>query len=274
MATVMNDVSFESYLQLPALSQSTLKAGRKSMAHLKAALDGQRVIVPSDAMNLGSALHCAFLEPELLPAKVALWPDGKVRRGKEWDAFNEAHTGKIILTEKMHHNFVGMIRSLRAAARNRPDLRHWCSQIEATELTIIGEVHGVTMKGRVDAMTPGPLLDLKKVADGDMRLFRSRAYDYGYHIQAYVYTTLAERSRFIMLTVEESAPWDVVQYEVSAELMAQGKREADELLEKFKACQDSGVWPGRAHEIESLGLPEYVGSSMSIEQLAGHEPLD
>src|SRR5688572_22040706 len=98
-------VPFADYLRWPFLSQSTLKEGRNSMAHLKARLDGQRSITVTDDMVLGSALHCAFLEPELMLQKVAVW-DGDARRGKAWDEFCEENAGCFLLTRNMHTKLV------------------------------------------------------------------------------------------------------------------------------------------------------------------------
>jgi hypothetical protein len=255
---IFPNLSFEEYLAIPCLSQSTLKEGRKSMAHLHAAMTEEWTDKPTDDMLLGSALHCAFLEPEMMPEKVVKW-DGGARRGPEWKAFLADHGHQIILTEAMHAKLIGMTRSLRNYIRSRPELRKWYSQIEGTELSIVGEVHGVTMKGRVDALTPDPLFDLKKVADGDLRLFQSNAHKFGYGIQAYVYLQLTQRERFILLTVEDYGCFDAVSYELDEQMMREGRREACELLNRVAKCQASGVWPGRgASGIQSLSLPAWV----------------
>lgn len=253
---VYRDTRFEDYLRWPLLSQSALKEGRKSMAHLRAYMEDGLRKEPTDDMRLGSALHCAFLEPELMLEKVALW-QGAARRGKEWEAFKLASAGKTILTECQYEKLIGMTRSLRAACRERHDLRRWYAQIEAVELGIVGAVHGVPMKCRLDALTPDPIFDVKKVADGDQRLFQSRAYQLGYHIQAFIYTQLAERERFIILAVEDAPPYDVVSYPISDNLMRQGAAEACDLLERVTVCRQTGAWPGRSTQPVELDVPAW-----------------
>lgn len=248
------NVAFADYLRWPLMSQTTLKEGRTSMAHLKARLDGERVIEPTDDMLLGSALHCAFLEPELMPTKVILW-DGGTRRGKEWDAFKAAHTGKVILTETMHEKLVGMIGSLR----RHKQVRDWVQRMEGTEVSCVGEIEGLPMKGRIDALTDDPIIDLKKVASADPFLFRSKALDYGYHIQAAVYCHLFNRGRMTLITVEDSPPFDVVAYPIGAELLEAGREEASGLIQRVQWCMKNNEWPGRCPDIEEpLGLPEWA----------------
>lgn len=255
-----HDIRFADYLRWPYLSQSTLKEGRLSMAHLKAALDGERVKVPTDDMLLGSALHCAFLEPELMLDQVVKW-SGKRRFGKEWDEFAAENATKIILTDDMHARLIRMVQSLRKHAR----VREWLGRIEATEVCAVGEVRGVTMKGRCDALTVDPLVDLKKVRSCDERTVRSTILQFGYHIQGWIYRELFNRSRFLLLCVEDQEPFDVVAFELSDSFLRLGQREAEELIDQYKECEASGVWPGRATDVVTIEPPAWAGcGSMTI----------
>ena len=136
------NLPFEQYLKLPYMSQSVLKQGAESMLHLKHAMDNQGNLEPTDAMTLGSALHVAFLEPELMPEKVVCW-EGARRAGKEWEAFRELHAGKAILTPGMYAKLIGMVRQLRS----HPRVREWTSRIEDVEVTCIGDICGVPWRG-------------------------------------------------------------------------------------------------------------------------------
>jgi hypothetical protein len=246
-------VPLAEYLAWPVMSQSVLKMGRKSMAHLRAAMDQEREIVPTDDMLLGSALHTVFLEPETIIDRVVRW-DGGARRGKEWEAFKLANAGKIILTENGYASMVGMVRALRAA----PEVKRWLGRIEAVEVSCVGTIDGVPMKARVDALTSEPIIDLKKVSDGDPRVFMSTAYKYGYHIQAYVYSRLFGRKRFVMLTVEDEPPYDVVPYELDEDFMEIGRQETTDLLASVRQCMESGAWPGRSSEIVPMNAPAWL----------------
>ncbi len=246
-------VAFEEYLGWPEMSQSVLKEGRASMAHLKAALDHERTKVPTDDMILGTALHVAFLEPEMMPQKVVRW-DGPRRAGREWEAFKHDHAGKAILTPGYHEKLIGMVRSLR----RHPEVKRWVGAIEEVEVSCRGLVDGMPFKGRIDALTPDPIIDLMKVNSGDIRDMRRTAYSFGYHIQAAIYTELFKRGRFVLMTVEDSPPYDVVPFELSPSFMERGWTEAKELIARVRECQGSGVWPGRSNGIAKLDEPDWL----------------
>lgn len=253
-------VGFPEYLRWPYLSQSIIKEGRKSMAHMRASFCEETADKePSDAMVLGSALHVAFLEPETMLDRVAVWKGGR-RYGAEWDAFGHDNSGKHILTQTMHEHLVGMTRSLRG----HPQVRQWLSRIESTEVSAIGDIEGVTVKARGDALTSDPLIDLKTVADGDPRKIRRQAHDLGYYLQAAVHAHLLNRERFMLCTVESSPPYDVVMWEVHPEYMRLGMQEAIGIIQGWKHCEKNKTWPGRSTDIESLDIPEWLECNLTM----------
>ena len=246
------DVPFEEYLLLPYMSQSTLKEGRRSMAHLLAAMDGDRVKVPTDDMVLGSALHTCFLEPDEAAKRIVVWTKGR-RYGNLWKAFKAEHAGKVIITDNQQEQLSGMIASLRL----HPEVARWVSGIQGVEVSAIGMVNGLRMRGRCDALTADPLIDLKKVSDGATYKMLRTINEFGYDIQGSIYCRLFERERFMLICVEDAPPYDVIPYELSAARLRKGRREADELIERVLECKASGVWPGRATAPIMLDLQEW-----------------
>lgn len=253
------DVPFTDYLQWDCLSQSTLKEGRESMAHLAAAIAHERVKEVTDDMALGTALHCAFLEPELMPLHVVRW-DGGRRYGGKWDEFCDEHADKTILTPDRYELLVGMVRSMR----RHPFVREWWAKTEAVEVSAVGEIEGVLMKGRTDALTPEPLVDLKKVRSTHPAAIMRTVLTFGYHIQAHIYQQLFDRGRFVLLCVEDKPPYDVVPFELSPAMLRIGRDEATDLLAKYKQCKASGAWPGRSDKIVTLEAPEWLGRGDGI----------
>jgi hypothetical protein len=248
-------VPFAQYLAWPHMSQSTLKEGRTSMAHLKAAWDEERVLEPTDDMILGSALHVAFLEPETMLDRVVKWSGG-ARRGGDWKAFSADNAHRIILTDCQYMHLQGMLRSLR----KHPEVRRWLSRIEDVEVSCAGELEGVPFKGRVDALSDDPIVDLKKVRSNDPRLIRRAVYDLGYYMQGAIYTRLFKRDRFMLITVEDKPPYDVVAHEVSPIYLGRGWDEARELLGQVSKCLITGHWPGRSDTIQTLDEPTWLSS--------------
>ena len=246
------DVPFETYLHRPELSRSTLKEGRNSMAHLKAAWDGERKKIPTDDMILGSALHTAFLEPELVSSKVIVW-DGGTRRGKEWEAFKAENASRYILTANQNTALIGMIRSLRS----HPEVRAWLSKIEHVEVCARGDVFGVPFKARCDALTSDPLIDLKMTNDAGERAITQTVINFGYDLQAFLYTHLFNRDRFMLLCVEPEPPYDVVPYELSPAFLRVGKHIAGDLINQVKWCLENNRWPGRSEHAITLEPPQW-----------------
>lgn len=246
-------VPFPDYANWPLMSQSTLKEGRKSMAHLYSALVRERVKVPTGEMTLGSALHTAFLEPEQAAERIAVW-EGGTRRGKEWEAFKTEHAAHIILTETQAEQLDGMTNSLR----RHPEVCKWRRKIQSVETSCVGMVNGLRMKGRCDALTADPLIDLKKVADGDHRKMINSVLNYGYHLQGWIYGQLFQRDRFMLITVEDEPPYDVCAFELSSAFLRAGKREASSIIERFIECEKTGVWPGRSMEPVELQIPTWA----------------
>lgn len=252
---IYHDVPFHEYLGWDVPDQTRLKRCASSPAHYDAA----QFKTPTDDMTLGSALHVAFLEPELMVEKVAKWT-GARRAGKEWEAFLADNDGRYILTAGLHEKLVGMVRSLR----RHPFVREWQRRIEAVEVSAVGAAWGFPMKGRVDAQTPDPIVDLKKVRSGDARGFTNAVMGFGYHIQAAVYRQLFDRERMVLLTVEDAPPFDVVPYELSPAFVRLGEREAQRLIARVRECEATGVWPGRSDFPIQLDPPEWAMSGMEV----------
>ena len=222
----------------------------------------QEDTTPTDAMNLGSALHCAFLEPELMPERVVVYE--KRRVGKEWDEFKAEHAGKIILTTTYYEHLKGMVRS----ARKHPEIRKWSAKEGDVEVSRVTKIMGVRVKGRVDKITDDPLLDLKSSsADLDEDKFVSNIVKFGYHIQGAIYRKIFDRERFILGVIESTPPYDAVPFELDKELLDFGWREAKMLISSWKYCCEKEHWPGRSEEIVTIGLPKWLKDEAGYEQL-------
>lgn len=259
---IYTDIGFEQYLAWPQVSQTILKAGREpdgSAAHMKAKIDGAFKV--TDDMRLGSATHTAFLEPELLPKRVAFFGGVRNKTFAPWKEFKAEHPGKIILTEAQRPSFEGMLKSLR----KHKFVRDWVGRIQDVEVSAIGVIDGVEVKARCDALTDDPLVDLKKCQSNSEFLFRSNSYKFGYHIQAYIYQRIFKRDRFVLLTVEDKPPYRVRPFELDESAIRYGEQEALYLLSLYRHGMETGQWPTDSDDIVPLGLPEYVEQDDVVE---------
>lgn len=259
------DIPFADYLQWTEMSQSVLKQGLDSMKHLKCALDKTVEFIPTDEMILGSALHVCFLEPELMPNKVACFT-GKARRGADWELFKEQNASKAILTEGMYERLQGMVRELR----KDPTVKLWRSKIQGVEVSAKGMIGGIAFKGRVDALTDDPIWDLKKISSTDDRTISRSIWDYGYDIQAFIYTSIFKRTRFILGFVESEEPYDVRPIELSPQWLSIGRKRTMGLIRQVGECVKTKVWPGRSNgKIEMVEPPTWVEEQFATEVTIG-----
>lgn len=246
-------VPLDEYLRWREWSQSAIKLVARSPKHAMATHRQERDTEPTDAMLLGSALHCAFLEPDAAPDRVVEWT-GKVRRGREWDAFRTENAEKIILTQGRYASLRAMLASLRA----HPVVRAWSPRIEAVEVCATGVLCGVPIKGRCDALTCDPLIDLKMTRDGSLRGATRTAINFAYHVQAAMYCRLFQRERFVLLFVEDAPPYDCAAYELDEQAIRQGERLLEQYCLRIAECTMTDRWPGYGNEIQTLSLPDWA----------------
>ena len=108
---VYGGIGNEEYHKGPGLSSSDLKLLARSPLHYKTA----KAFHPEEtnAMRLGTAVHCAILEPDRIDVEYVLAPEGIDRRtkaGKAQWAELEA-TGKTILSCEEAQVVQGMVKS-------------------------------------------------------------------------------------------------------------------------------------------------------------------
>lgn len=236
-------VPSDEYFAAKVMSQSVLKHGMISAKALRHALD--HPVIPTDAMNLGSALHCAFLEPDKVLDRVTVF--NGTRRGATWDAFEAEHSHMIILTQKMYAQFQGMMLALRAD----PNVKRLMARVTDTELAGFQIMRGVMCRGRADAITPDAIVDVKSVASTKFNKFITNTMALEWHIkdegaalQGAMYRRIFERERFILVVVESSQPHDVAIVEVAGAMLDEFGLTVDSLLRLYKRCTESGDWPG------------------------------
>lgn len=67
-----------------------------------------------EAFDTGTYFHTGVLEPHKIESEISMYP-GKVRYGKDWDAFKAKNAGKCIITPKQKEQGDGMIKAVKAS---------------------------------------------------------------------------------------------------------------------------------------------------------------
>lgn len=243
------------------LSFSALAAFAKSPNHYLEYVTGERE--ETRAMVLGSATHCAILEPLHFDQRYAVSPkvDKRTKAGKETYAkFVEISNGKVVLTEEEHD----AIKLMAASVLATPAAKMLLDATPHKELLLEASIEGVPFKGYADAFSPATIVDLKTAKDSSPASFERTAYTGNYHLQAAAYRILsremgiAKAPQFAWIVVESDAPNNVVVYRQSEEAAERAEKELRQLVKRWRQ------WDGRSrsyvpgHAQVTLSYPKWA----------------
>jgi hypothetical protein len=262
---IQSRVPYEEYASLPGVSITRLKEMKRSPQHYK-----HRLAVPheSAAMTLGTAAHCAVLEPERFDRDFAVWgerTDGgnlRPRRGKDWEAFAARHADRTIITVDEYDKAI----AIQAAVRGNALAMRYLESGDP-EVTLQWELGERACKGRVDWLTTvdglPALVGLKTARDCRPFIFGSAAAKLGYHLQwAFYfdgYNTIARRMpRMVEIVVENDPPHAVAVFRIPSDIVDQGREEYEQLLKTLDDCAAVNAWPGPVTTEEFLTLPTWA----------------
>lgn len=292
---VYGGIGNEEYHKGPGLSSSDLKLLARSPLHYKTAKAFH--LEETNAMRLGTAVHCAILEPDRIDVEYVLAPEGIDRRtkaGKAQWAELEA-TGKTILSCEEAQVVQGMVESVRmhpTASKlfTGGIAEHSCYWTQTvyyadTSTEILCKCRPDYMK---DIANGYVIVDLKTTLDAREKAFQRRAYwDLGYHLSAAHYVTGLTEIRgippqaFIFVAVEKDPPYAVNVFQAGRDFLDEGWAEVEELYKVYAACMASGEWPGYPDVIRELNLPRgaerrlrYVGGESGSQHYGDSDVID
>lgn len=273
MNAVAENPSVGFFLRFPAVdyhalndvSVSRLKEIMRSPKHYQYALSHGKETQP---MRLGTAAHCAVLEPELFAMTYAVWTrrtsagDMAPRRGQAWDEFRELNSGQKIITQDEHDLATTIAKAVRSDELAMKYLR-----AGDPEVTMRAELYGRACRGRVDWLcrTDRPVLvGLKTARNPQPYAFGNAAWKLKYYWHWAMYHDLffaltREKPLVKEIVVESSAPHDVVVFDVDDDSIDQGRDEYVEALSKLAFCEERDEWHGIAGGSEvAFTLPSHA----------------
>ncbi len=236
-----------------ALSKSGLDQFRKSPAHFRAWQDGTTKNESSPALEFGTAVHMAILEPELFALNYTLFTGD--RRNKDGKMAYEAviASGKIPLNQEQWDNITGAA----AAVHAHPAAALLVEKIQ-TEVSCFDSWNGVKVKARIDGLAKDYIIDVKTTQDASPASFGKSCAQFRYHVQAAWYQRMTGVNRFIFIAVEKEAPYGVACYELDQQAIDLGHSIIEEQLRTFVECQQLNSWPCYSSTIQSLSLPAWA----------------
>ena len=259
------------YRALDRMNQSSIKHGLRSMEHMRHAMQNPSPSTP--ALEFGSLVHTAVLEPDMLNLAYAVAPnvDRRTKAGKEeWARFQLNMQGADVLTKDQANTIEGMAK----AVNNHPTLGPMvedATQNDTAEMSLFTKMQGLDCKGRIDALCKTPagvcLLDLKtnsrSMAVDD--LVRTCA-NYGYIEQMAFYLRLCTECginvhRVMIGFIGSNPPHPVRVCEITTEWLDAASKVNDIRLHEWKTadwdCPEDHVEP-----IADLEMPAWYGSNV------------
>jgi hypothetical protein len=236
-------LSYEEYANIDGLSFSS---DIKPLLVSGKAWKNREKKKPTKATTLGSAEHCAILEPEKFRDRYVVF-DGD-RRKKEFKEFKEEHDGKTILSSDDYCKIKTMadaIYSDKHASRLLLEPKH------ERELSMQWEDPDTQLvcKGRIDSVTPNTLLDIKTTTC-DFRPFlfdffmrRNYQAQLAFYRDGFAAITNTEPD-ISVIAVQNRAPWDVFVIKLSDSAIDDGRQKYKSALWKFMECIRNNDWSG------------------------------
>lgn len=264
------DLPADDYFADPRLSNSGSKQLLRSPKHYQHDRTSPRT--ETAALRMGSALHCAVLEPEKYALEYATAPecDRRTKAGRElWGRFQAEAEGRTVLTAAEAEQVQLMANSI-AAHPLAPKLISG-GQAEVS-LLWSDPTYGTPCKARADYLQAdaGVIIDLKTCTDASPQGFARQALNYQYHTQGACYLSGANAlglkvTDFVFIAIEKSPPYAIGIYRLSDAHLELGHRRWAEACELYKRCTESGLWPGYSDTITELTLPGWAASELYID---------
>ncbi len=233
------DMPHAEYLAAPGLSASALKAGRTSILHMRHWITHKPT---SRAMEWGTVVHLAALQPERLLTDVAVW-GGCRRAGKEWAEFRDESAGKIIVD----NDDVAGLHNITAAVRGCKPAQELLAGCQYERSIFWTDSAVGACKARLDACKHDAVVDLKTTAQ--IGRATKQAFALGYHLQLAWYCEAMRRLGYpqaeaYIVFVEAGPPYDVRVVRVGYDVLELGTAEATRIATRYRECEAAGVWPG------------------------------
>lgn len=243
-----------------SISKSGLDLVNRSPAHYFFAEDK-----PSTrAMQLGTALHTAILEPELFASSYMLLRDVTDRRTSIYKEAVKIHGADNVLISTEADYVAGMQESVYSNEKAKQLIKN-CEYKEISVFATCPRT-GVNLRCRFDGLSikHNYAIDLKTTRDARPDEFSKAIYNYRYHVQdafyRYVYflATGIELDFFEFIAVESDIPHPTVPYRLDDISRSIGKAEYERNLDTAAECIKENTWPTYENTDDLISIPEWA----------------
>jgi len=270
------EIPSKEYHATRAVSQSLLKWLAQSPSKLRWHLDHRKEEKDSPARRIGSAVHCAILEPEKFETSVVVMPDldRRTKVGKAaYEEFQALADDKIILK----NDEMDIVNRIYQKSRN-DDLLNKLFKTGKKELSFFlkDPSTGLVLRSRPDNILEKKsgalyLVDLKTTDCAQEYVFSRDILKYGYHVQAAFYMDIYEQvtgrrpDGFVIVAVEKSRDCDYTTWTIPEDVLREATKEYRGWLEQFKRCLVTNEWPGYSKSVIEFTLPKWKQQQLENE---------
>lgn len=244
------------YDGITALNYSGAKELLRSPAHYQSYLNQDRE--ETKALRMGSLIHCAVLQPELLNEKFITAPevDRRTKEGKEtYAAFQSSLKPGMTVVSAEESAECHLIASHAKLALERIGVT-----FDQTELMFTTDHNGVQLKCAIDGVSGDYLWDLKTTEDASPAGILKAIRAYRYNLQAYFYRlcyeTAFERRMlgFRFLFIEKAPPYATAVVEIGPELMSYAVSDFEKALQTYRECTTLNSWPAYPDDVQVIDI--------------------
>jgi len=211
----------------------------------------------ADALEFGTAFHCAVLEPERFDSQYIVPPKfnrhSKAGRAEE-AAWLEAHSANRVIDK---HD-LEKLRRMQASVLDNPRARQYVEQALHRERGIkwtCGET-GLPLRARPDIVGPGYVANLKTTRDILPHKFRASVRDHRYDAQAAmdleaVASLVQAEFRHVLIAVEKTAPWECAIYRLVSDALENGRNWQRRVRATLRASKEFDHWKSPRWNVET-----------------------
>lgn len=265
------------------VSPSVMEYGMKTMAHMKAAYEGE-IDRDTEDKEFGRAYHCRMLEPARYKTEfaVAQQCSAKTRDGKgpqcskagigrfggEWlcsthaDAYTNGEPSEV---EVVPAKDAAKIEAMAKVLYSHPGVK-LIRQAGGCEVTVYWTCKrtGMHCCTRLDKWSPQvpEIVDLKTCRSADPHAIENAIEEYGYARAAVMRIRAIEqltgkRPFYTLIFQEKEPPFAVAVVSIGDETLRGAAWEADGIMSAWAACCKSGVFPGYGDDFLTMDAPTW-----------------
>lgn len=267
----LHEISNQEYHNSEGISRSMLIDMEKSpylywYNHLSGKASREE---PTNAMNIGSALHNLTLEPQKFEDEFFIISQ-QTKPRKDTAPYHkmleEAHD-RIILTPDDYL----LAESMKDALINDHAVKALLENCKIEQSIYFEHVKtGIQCKFRPDAMSGSIVIDLKTTTDASMKAMQYSCLNYGYYLSAGIACRALESigidmNEYVFICVEKKEPYQRAIYRLEDDALDFGLQQFDDLMFRLEHCLEKNKWP--SYGIKDLSIPAWALKNNEFEEI-------